>query len=74
MSNPLKWFINTAKAGTDVPADSEALARLISYILRLASPIELPSAVQEVWAPDSPNWAVTPAGVFGPQSACAPCR
>jgi ribonucleoside-diphosphate reductase alpha chain len=39
-AQPFEVFINTAKAGTDVAADSEAIARLISYILRLSSPVE----------------------------------
>jgi len=39
-SQPFEVFINTAKAGSETAAHSEALGRLISYILRLASPIE----------------------------------
>ncbi len=39
-SQPFEVFINTAKAGSDTAAVSEAIGRLISYILRLASPIE----------------------------------
>ena len=46
---PFEVFINTAKAGTDVGADSEAIGRLISYILRLSSPIEPSQRLQEVW-------------------------
>ena len=37
---PFEVFINTAKAGSDTAAVSEAIGRLISYILRLASPVE----------------------------------
>jgi ribonucleoside-diphosphate reductase alpha chain len=37
---PFEIFINTAKAGSDTAAVSEAIGRLISYILRLSSPIE----------------------------------
>ncbi len=37
---PFEVFINTAKAGSDTAAVSEAIGRLISYVLRLASPIE----------------------------------
>lgn len=37
---PFEIFINTAKAGSDTAAVSEAIGRLISYVLRLASPIE----------------------------------
>ena len=36
---PFEVFINTAKAGSETAAVSEAIGRLISYILRLASPI-----------------------------------
>ncbi len=36
---PFEVFINTAKAGSDTAAVSEAIGRLISYVLRLASPI-----------------------------------
>jgi ribonucleotide reductase alpha subunit len=36
---PFEVFINTAKAGSETAAISEAIGRLISYILRLASPI-----------------------------------
>jgi ribonucleoside-diphosphate reductase alpha chain len=36
---PFEIFINTAKAGSETAAVSEAIGRLISYILRLASPI-----------------------------------
>ena len=39
-SQPFEVFVNTAKAGSETAAHSEALGRLISYILRLASPIE----------------------------------
>jgi ribonucleoside-diphosphate reductase alpha chain len=39
-SQPFEVFINTAKAGTDTAAHSEAIGRLISYNLRIASPIE----------------------------------
>ncbi|KAF0111107.1 MAG: ribonucleoside-diphosphate reductase alpha chain [Chloroflexi bacterium] len=37
---PFEIFINTAKAGSDTAAVSEAIGRLISYVLRLSSPIE----------------------------------
>jgi ribonucleoside-diphosphate reductase alpha chain len=39
-SQPFEVFINTAKAGSDTAAVSEAIGRLISYVLRLSSPIE----------------------------------
>ena len=46
---PFEVFINTAKAGSDVAADSEAIGRLISLILRMASPVEPNQRLQEVW-------------------------
>ena len=39
-TQPFEVFINTAKAGSDTAAVSEAIGRLISYVLRLSSPIE----------------------------------
>lgn len=39
-NQPFEVFINTAKAGSEVSAVSEAIGRLVSYILRLASPVE----------------------------------
>jgi ribonucleoside-diphosphate reductase alpha chain len=46
---PFEIFINTAKAGSDTAAVSEAIGRLISYILRLASPIPPRDRLKEVW-------------------------
>ena len=40
--HPFEVFVNTAKAGSDTASVSEAIGRLISYILRISSPI-LPS-------------------------------
>lgn len=37
---PFEVFVNTAKAGSETAAHSEAIGRLISYILRIASPVE----------------------------------
>jgi len=37
---PFEVFINTAKAGSETAAHSEAIGRMISYVLRMASPIE----------------------------------
>jgi ribonucleoside-diphosphate reductase alpha chain len=45
---PFEAFINTAKAGSDTAAVSEAIGRLISYILRLASPIAPRDRLREV--------------------------
>ncbi len=39
-NQPFEVFINTAKAGSDTAAVSEAIGRLLSYTLRLASTIE----------------------------------
>ncbi|MFZ5810229.1 MAG: adenosylcobalamin-dependent ribonucleoside-diphosphate reductase [Chloroflexota bacterium] len=47
--NPFEVFINTAKAGSDTAAVSEAIGRLISYILRLASPVAPRQRLKEVW-------------------------
>ncbi|MFZ6027091.1 MAG: adenosylcobalamin-dependent ribonucleoside-diphosphate reductase [Chloroflexota bacterium] len=46
---PFEIFINTSKAGSDTAAVSEAIGRLISYILRLASPIAPVERLREVW-------------------------
>ena len=37
---PFEVFINTAKAGSETAAHSEAIGRLISYNLRILSPVE----------------------------------
>lgn len=39
-NQPFEVFVNTAKAGSETAAHSEAIGRLISYLLRIASPIE----------------------------------
>jgi ribonucleoside-diphosphate reductase alpha chain len=46
--NPFEVFINTAKAGSETAAVSEAIGRLISYVLRLASPIPPRERLAEV--------------------------
>ena len=38
-SDPFEVFISTAKAGSETSAISEAIGRLISYVLRISSPI-----------------------------------
>ncbi len=48
-NQPFEVFINTSKAGSDTAAVSEAIGRLISYILRLASPIAPRERLKEVW-------------------------
>jgi len=45
---PFEVFINTAKAGSETAAVSEAIGRLISYVLRLASPIAPRDRLAEV--------------------------
>jgi ribonucleoside-diphosphate reductase alpha chain len=45
---PIEVFITTAKAGSETAAISEAIGRLISYILRLASPLAPRERLQEV--------------------------
>jgi len=64
-NQPFEVFINTAKAGSDVAADSEAIARLISYILRLSSPVEPSQRLQEIWRQLSGLGGGRPLG-FGP--------
>lgn len=46
---PFEVFINTAKAGSDTAAVSEAIGRLVSYTLRLASPVSPRERLREVW-------------------------
>ena len=45
---PFEVFINTAKAGSETAAVSEAIGRMISYILRLASPVAPLDRLREV--------------------------
>lgn len=45
---PFEVFINTAKAGSETAAVSEAIGRLISYALRLASPVEPRKRLEQV--------------------------
>jgi ribonucleoside-diphosphate reductase alpha chain len=47
-AQPFEVFINTAKAGSETAAVSEAIGRLISYVLRLASPIPARERLVEV--------------------------
>jgi len=64
-SQPFEVFINTAKAGSDVAADGEAIGRLISYILRISSPVEPIQRMQEIWRQMSGLGGGRPMG-FGP--------
>jgi ribonucleoside-diphosphate reductase alpha chain len=47
-TEPFEAFINTAKAGSETAAVSEAIGRLISYILRMASPTKPTDRLREV--------------------------
>jgi ribonucleoside-diphosphate reductase alpha chain len=47
-SQPFEVFINSSKAGSETAAVSEAIGRLISYILRLSSPVEPTQRLQDV--------------------------
>lgn len=62
---PFEVFINTAKAGSETAAVSEAIGRLISYILRLASPLSPRKRLKAVWEQLSGIGGGTPMG-FGP--------
>jgi ribonucleoside-diphosphate reductase alpha chain len=57
---PFEVFVNTAKAGSETAAVSEAIGRLISYILRLASPIAPRERLKDIWRQLS--------GIGGPRS------
>jgi len=45
---PFETFVNTAKAGSETAAVSEAIGRLVSYILRMASPVAPLERMREV--------------------------
>jgi len=47
-NQPFEAFVNTAKAGSEIAAVSEAIGRLISYILRMASPVAPVDRMREV--------------------------
>jgi len=47
-NQPFEAFINTAKAGSETAAVSEAIGRLISYILRMVSPTKQTDRLREV--------------------------
>ncbi|MFM8319516.1 MAG: ribonucleotide reductase N-terminal alpha domain-containing protein [Chloroflexota bacterium] len=48
-NQPFEVFINTSKAGSDTAAVSEAIGRLVSYMLRLSSPIAPRERLKEIW-------------------------
>jgi ribonucleoside-diphosphate reductase alpha chain len=45
---PFEVFINTAKAGSETAAISEAIGRMISYILRMTSPTKQTDRLREI--------------------------
>ncbi|MDH3944501.1 MAG: adenosylcobalamin-dependent ribonucleoside-diphosphate reductase, partial [Anaerolineae bacterium] len=47
-NQPFEVFVNTAKAGSETAAVSEAIGRLSSYVLRLASPVAPRQRLEEV--------------------------
>jgi ribonucleoside-diphosphate reductase alpha chain len=47
-NHPFEIFISTAKAGSDTAAVSEAIGRLLSYILRLPSPVSPRERLNEI--------------------------
>jgi ribonucleoside-diphosphate reductase alpha chain len=46
--HPFEVFVSTAKAGSETAAVSEAIGRLISYLLRLASPVQPRVRLKEI--------------------------
>lgn len=62
---PFEVFVNTAKAGSETAAVSEAIGRLISYILRMVSPVTPRERLKEVWRQLSGIGGGRPLG-FGP--------
>jgi ribonucleoside-diphosphate reductase alpha chain len=47
-NQPFEAFINTSKAGSETAAVSEAIGRLISYILRISSPVIPTDRMREI--------------------------
>ncbi len=64
-SQPFEIFINTAKAGSDTAAVSEAIGRSLSYILRMSSPIPPRQRLEEVYQQYAGIGGRRPTG-FGP--------
>ena len=62
---PFEVFINTSKAGSETAAISEAIGRLISFILRLSSPVKPLERLEEVYRQLSGLGGDRPLG-FGP--------
>lgn len=64
-NQPFEIFINTAKAGSDTAAVSEAIGRSLSYILRMSSPIPPRQRLEEVYQQYAGIGGRRPTG-FGP--------
>ncbi len=47
-NQPFEVFVNTSKAGSETAAVSEAIGRLLSFNLRLASPVEPRERLEEI--------------------------
>lgn len=47
-NQPFEVFVNTAKAGSEIAAHSEAIGRLMSYLLRISSPVEPRKRLQTI--------------------------
>lgn len=47
-NKPFEVFVHTAKAGSETAAHSEAIGRLISYLLRMNSPVDQHKRLREV--------------------------
>ncbi len=62
---PFEVFIHTSKAGSETAAVSEAIGRLVSYTLRLASPVEPRARMVEIIRQLSGIGGGRPTG-FGP--------
>ncbi len=63
---PFEVFLNVGKAGSDVAAVSESLGRLISYLLRMPSPLSPTERLQQVTYQLGGIGGGRPLG-FGPQ-------
>ncbi|MFC1960634.1 adenosylcobalamin-dependent ribonucleoside-diphosphate reductase [Chloroflexota bacterium] len=63
---PFEVFLHTAKVGSDTAAVSEALGRLLSYILRISSPVSPRKRLEEIVRQLSGIGGGRPTG-FGPQ-------
>jgi ribonucleoside-diphosphate reductase alpha chain len=64
-SQPFEAFLTTAKAGSEIAALSESIGRLISYVLRLSSPVAPRERLKEIYRQLSGIGGGRPLG-FGP--------